>query len=48
MQDMNLVKGNINLTNMMIDAAKPKELEQKDHPINDLIDTLKVIESKLV
>jgi len=24
---MNLVKGNINLTNMMIDTAKPAELE---------------------
>lgn len=24
--DMNLVKGNINLTNMMLDTAKPAEL----------------------
>jgi hypothetical protein len=42
--DMNLVKGNINLTNMMIDTAKPSELSQPDNPINDLVVTLKDME----
>lgn len=41
---MNLVKGNINLTNMMIDTAKPSELSQPDNPINDLVVTLKDME----
>lgn len=44
---MNLVKGNINLTNMMIDTAKPIELESPDNPINDLIRALKDMEGKL-
>lgn len=44
---MNLVKGNINLTNMMIDTAKPADLGQQDNPINDLVLTLKDMESKL-
>ncbi|MFS8160540.1 MAG: hypothetical protein ACMG6E_10125 [Candidatus Roizmanbacteria bacterium] len=45
--DMNLVKGNINLTNQIIDTSKPVELEKEDNPINDLIKTLKDMEPKL-
>jgi hypothetical protein len=45
--DMNLVKGNINLTNQIIDTSKPADLEQEDNPINDLIRTLKDMEPKL-
>jgi len=44
---MNLVKGNINLTNMMLDTAKPSELSSDDNPINDLIVALKDMEPKL-
>jgi hypothetical protein len=44
---MNLVKGNINLTNQIIDTSKPVELEKEDNPINDLIRTLKDMEPKL-
>ena len=44
---MNLVKGNINLTNMMLDASKPVEVQQEDNPINDLIQALKVMEPKM-
>ena len=45
---MNLVKGNINLTNMMLDTAKPADLQSEDSPINDLVITLKEMEPKLV
>ena len=44
---MNLVKGNINLTNMMIDTAKPAELGSQDNPVNDLVIALKDMEPKL-
>jgi hypothetical protein len=44
---MNLVKGNINLTNMMIDTAKPLDLESEDNPINDLVKALRDMEAKL-
>jgi len=44
---MNLVKGNINLTNMMLDTAKPAELSEQDNPINDLLVTLREMEPKL-
>lgn len=44
---MNLVKGNINLTNMMLDTAKPADLSSQDNPINDLLVTLKEMEPKL-
>ena len=44
---MNLVKGNINLTNMMLDTAKPAELTSQDNPVNDLIVALKDMEPKL-
>ena len=47
LQDMNLVKGNINLTNMMLDTAKPADLGQEDNPINDLVVALKEMEPKL-
>ncbi len=40
LQDMNLVKGNINLTNMMIDTAKPADIASEDNPINDLVRAL--------
>jgi hypothetical protein len=45
---MNLVKGNINLTNMMLDTAKPADLAELDNPINDLVITLKDMEPKLI
>lgn len=44
---MNLVKGNINLTNMMLDTAKPADLTGEDNPINDLVIALKEMEPKL-
>lgn len=44
---MNLVKGNINLTNMMLDTARPADLASEDSPINDLVVTLKEMEPKL-
>ncbi len=44
---MNLVKGNINLTNMMLDTAKPQELSSQDNPVNDLVVALKDMETKL-
>lgn len=44
---MNLVKGNINLTNMMLDTAKPSDLQSPDNPINDLVRALKEMEPKL-
>jgi len=42
-----LVKGNINLTNMMLDTAKPSDLAQADNPLNDLVTALKDMEGKL-
>jgi hypothetical protein len=44
---MNLVKGNINLTNEIIDTSKPSDLSKEDDPINDLVRTLKDMEPKL-
>ena len=44
---MNLVKGNINLTNMMLDTAKPSDAESEDNPITDLVRALKAMEPKL-
>ena len=44
---MNLVKGNINLTNEIIDTSKPADLVKEDNPINDLVRTLKDMEPKL-
>jgi hypothetical protein len=45
---MNLVKGNINLTNQIIDSSKPADLQKEDNPINDLVKTLKEMEPKLI
>lgn len=42
--DMNLVKGNINFTNEMIDSMKPGE---KSETLNDLFQTLTQLEPKL-
>lgn len=47
LQDMNLVKGNINLTNQIIDTSKPSDLEKDDNSLTDLINTLKEMEPKL-
>jgi hypothetical protein len=44
---MNLVKGNINLTNEMIDTSKPIDLKQEDNLVNDMTRTLKDMEPKL-
>lgn len=44
---MNLVKGNINLSNMMLDASKPSDLQSDDNPINDLLRALKDMEPKM-
>jgi len=41
---MNLVKGNINFTNEMIDSIKPGE---KNETLNDLFSTLTQLEPKL-
>ena len=41
---MNLVKGNINFTNEMIDSIKPGE---KSETLNDLFQTLTQLEPKL-
>jgi hypothetical protein len=47
MNDMNLVKGNINLTNEIIDTSKPIDTESEDNPLNDLIKTLRDMEPKM-
>jgi hypothetical protein len=41
---MNLVKGNINLTNEIIDSVSPGE---KNDTLNDLFNTLTAMEPKL-
>jgi hypothetical protein len=43
--DMNLVKGNINLTNEIIDGLQPSE---KSETLVDLVNTLQSMESKLM
>lgn len=45
---MNLVKGNINLTNQLIDTSKPADVQKEDNPVNDLMQTLKTMEAKLI
>ena len=45
-KDMNLVKGNINFTNEIIDTSKPEDIKS-DHTLNDLIKTLTDMEPKL-
>jgi hypothetical protein len=47
LNDMNLVKGNINLTNEIIDTSKPADLAKEDNPITDLVRALKDMEPKL-
>ena len=42
--DMNLVKGNINLTNEIIDSVSPGE---KNETLSDLFNTLTAMEPKL-
>lgn len=42
--DMNLVKGNINLTNEIIDSVQPGE---NNDTLNDLFNTLVTMEPKL-
>jgi GAT domain len=42
--DMNLVKGNINLTNEIIDSVQPGE---NNETLNDLFNTLTSMEPKL-
>jgi hypothetical protein len=44
---MNLVKGNINLTNQIIDSSTPADLKNEENPVNDLVGTLKQMEPKL-
>jgi hypothetical protein len=44
---MKLVKGNINLTNMMIDTAVLADLGKQNNPNNDLVVVLKEMEPKL-
>ena len=41
------MKGNINLTNEIIDAANPREDPKKNEILSDLITTLKSMEEKL-
>lgn len=48
LNDMNLVKGNINLTNQIIDTSKPADTEKEDNSLNDLIKTLKDMEPKML
>lgn len=44
---MNLVKGNINFTNEILDTSKPSDLSKDDNPLTDLIRALKDMEPKL-
>jgi hypothetical protein len=45
MNDMNLVKGNINFTNEIIDSTKPGD--RSNETLNDLFKTLTMMEPKL-
>jgi len=45
--DMNLVKGNINFTNEMLDSMKPGPEAKKNETVNDLVKTLTDMEPKL-
>jgi len=46
--DMNLVKGNINFTNEMLDALAPGPQNKKNDTVNDLVKTLSDMEPKLI
>jgi len=45
--DMNLVKGNINFTNEMLDKMTPGPTAKKNETVNDLVKTLTDMEPKL-
>ena len=45
--DLNLVKGNINLTNEMIDASAPGSETKENEVLKELISTLKGMEENL-
>jgi len=45
---MNLVKGNINFTNEMLDALAPGPQNKKNDTVNDLVKTLSDMEPKLI
>ena len=42
-----MLKGNINLVNMMLDSSKPDDLEKEDCSIKYLLQTLRQMEQKL-
>jgi len=44
---MNLVKGNINFTNEMLDGMKPGPEAKQNETVNDLVKTLTDMEPKL-
>ena len=44
---MNLVKGNINFTNQLLDTATKADTQSEDSPLRDLVRTLKQMEGKL-
>jgi hypothetical protein len=44
---MNLVKGNINFTNQLLDTATKSDTQSEDSPLRDLVKTLKQMEPKL-
>ena len=46
--DLNLIKGNINLTNEMIDASKPGPEVVENDLIKELVKTLKGMEENLI
>lgn len=46
-EDMNLLKGNINLTNEMMDGCKTKQDLKENDLITDLMKALKEMEPKL-
>jgi hypothetical protein len=46
--DLNLVKGNINLTNEMIECSKPGTETKENELIKELVQTLKGMEENLI
>lgn len=48
LDDLNLVKGNINLTNEMIDASRPGQETKENELIKELVSTLKGMEENLI
>lgn len=47
LNDMNILKGNINLANMMLDSCTQEDLEKEDCSIKYLIQTFRQMEHKL-